>query len=137
VFYDIGSAFRAAADFSNETLMGNAIGENVEANRPVLTVAQQRVYEAFLQGLSEKEVAAQLGVSVHSVHNHTKSIYRGVQRQCESPTAGASSDRHRLLGHRGWSGGVAVETKQPALGAGCSCVGPAFPAFGAWMKRNV
>jgi len=26
VFYDIGSAFRAAADFSNETLMGNAIG---------------------------------------------------------------------------------------------------------------
>lgn len=76
VFYDIGSAFRAAADFSNETLMGNTIGENVEANRPVLTVAQQRVYEAFLQGLSEKEVAAQLGVSVHSVHNHTKSIYR-------------------------------------------------------------
>ncbi len=41
-----------------------------------LTAAQSRVYHGFVQGLSEKEVAASLGISVHTVHDHSKAIYK-------------------------------------------------------------
>lgn len=40
-----------------------------------LTPAQQRVYSLFLKGHLEKEVAAALGISIHTVHWHAKSIY--------------------------------------------------------------
>ncbi|MFO0918049.1 MAG: FHA domain-containing protein [Planctomycetaceae bacterium] len=43
-----------------------------------LTPAQNRVCELLVQGFVEKEVARQLGVSVHTVHVHTKAIYRAL-----------------------------------------------------------
>lgn len=43
-----------------------------------LTPAQARVYEEFVDGLSEKEIAAKLGISIHTVHDHAKAIYKSL-----------------------------------------------------------
>lgn len=40
------------------------------------TESQRRVLQLLLTGLSEKEVAVQLNISYHTVHNHVKEIYR-------------------------------------------------------------
>jgi pSer/pThr/pTyr-binding forkhead associated (FHA) protein len=40
-----------------------------------LTDAQHRVFERILKGLSEKEMAAELGVSRHTIHRHVCRIY--------------------------------------------------------------
>jgi pSer/pThr/pTyr-binding forkhead associated (FHA) protein len=40
-----------------------------------LSEAQHRVFERILKGLSEKEIAAELGVSRHTVHRHVCRIY--------------------------------------------------------------
>lgn len=42
----------------------------------VLTVAQSRVYQLLLEGLSEKEAAAKLDIAVCTLHDHVKAIYR-------------------------------------------------------------
>lgn len=41
-----------------------------------LTPAQRRVCDEFLKGHSEKEVAALLKLSLHTVHTHSKAIYK-------------------------------------------------------------
>jgi DNA-binding CsgD family transcriptional regulator len=41
-----------------------------------LTDAQRRVYDCLLDGDSEKEVASRLHISIHTVHSHTKAIYK-------------------------------------------------------------
>lgn len=41
-----------------------------------LTPAQTKVLSQLKLGLIERQVAEQLGLSVHTVHNHTKKIYR-------------------------------------------------------------
>ncbi len=46
-----------------------------EADQPLLTGREQQVLEALLRGGSEKEVAAELGISRETVHSHVKSIY--------------------------------------------------------------
>lgn len=43
-----------------------------------LTPAQRRVYDLFLEGLTEKEVAVRLGLSIHTVHGHAKELYRSL-----------------------------------------------------------
>jgi len=43
-----------------------------------LTSAQRRVYNLFAQGLIEKEVAARLGISANTVHDHAKAIYKAL-----------------------------------------------------------
>jgi DNA-binding CsgD family transcriptional regulator len=45
---------------------------------PDLSPAQQQVVQLLLRGLSEKEVAARLHLSSHTVHVHTKNIYRAL-----------------------------------------------------------
>jgi DNA-binding CsgD family transcriptional regulator len=44
-----------------------------------LSDAQQRVLRLILQGLSEKEVAARLHLSPHTVHTHVKNVYQALQ----------------------------------------------------------
>ena len=46
-----------------------------EGIRESLTPRQQRVFDQFLKGYSEKEVAMALGLSVNTVHTHARSIY--------------------------------------------------------------
>ena len=41
-----------------------------------LTKAQRRVFDLLLHGLSERDVAGRLNVSPHTIHNHTREIYR-------------------------------------------------------------
>lgn len=41
-----------------------------------LTPSQCEVFELLRKGLSEKEVAANLGISPHTAHNHIRKIYR-------------------------------------------------------------
>lgn len=41
-----------------------------------LTPAQRRVYDLFLLGLLEKEVALRLGITIGTVHCHAKAIYK-------------------------------------------------------------
>ena len=43
---------------------------------PVLTPAQRRVLDGFLDGNTEKEIATRLELSQHTVHTHAKAIYR-------------------------------------------------------------
>jgi DNA-binding CsgD family transcriptional regulator len=45
---------------------------------PDLSPAQRQVLQLLLRGLSEKEVAACLHLSSHTVHAHTKNIYRAL-----------------------------------------------------------
>ena len=69
----------ASSDDSTRT---EKVGSNDQnPNGPklsVLTPAQHRVYELLLRGLIEKEVAARLKISVHTVHDHTKAIYKAL-----------------------------------------------------------
>ncbi len=44
--------------------------------QPRLTPSQDRVLEGFVDGLSEKEIAIRLGLSIHTVHTHAKAIYK-------------------------------------------------------------
>jgi pSer/pThr/pTyr-binding forkhead associated (FHA) protein len=50
-----------------------------ELERLNLTAAQRRVFELLLDGLPEKQVAAQLKISPHTVHNHVRKIYGAAQ----------------------------------------------------------
>lgn len=40
-----------------------------------LSPAQRRVFEGLLAGLAEKEIAAKLSLSRHTIHNHIRKIY--------------------------------------------------------------
>lgn len=47
-------------------------------SRPHLSPAQERVFNLFAQGLTEKEIAAELHVTVNTVHDHAKAIYKAL-----------------------------------------------------------
>jgi pSer/pThr/pTyr-binding forkhead associated (FHA) protein len=46
-----------------------------EEREKQLTPAQRRVYDVFLQGRSEKEIAQMLRISINTVHTHARAIY--------------------------------------------------------------
>jgi DNA-binding CsgD family transcriptional regulator len=46
-----------------------------EVEKLDLTAAQRRVFDLLLDGLPEKQVAARLKISPHTVHNHVRAIY--------------------------------------------------------------
>ncbi len=50
-----------------------------------LSVAERRVFDLLLRGMSEKEIARPLGISRHTVHNHIRHIYSafGVHSRAE------------------------------------------------------
>jgi DNA-binding CsgD family transcriptional regulator len=45
-------------------------------SEPELTAAERRVLEKLLEGKSEKEIAAALHLSAHTVHHHVQAIHR-------------------------------------------------------------
>jgi pSer/pThr/pTyr-binding forkhead associated (FHA) protein len=51
----------------------------VKAAEKILSPAQGRVLKHLLEGYSEKQVAYKLIVSPHTVHNHTREIYRALK----------------------------------------------------------
>ena len=42
---------------------------------PRLTRRERQVFDGLCVGLSEKQVAALLGISIHTVHTYTKAVY--------------------------------------------------------------
>lgn len=42
----------------------------------LLTPSQRRVFNLLIRGMIEKEVAAELGITIHTVHDHAKAIYK-------------------------------------------------------------
>jgi DNA-binding CsgD family transcriptional regulator len=54
---------------------GNAV-RDLEFDLGKFSTAECRVLELLLDGLSEKEIAAQLHLSQHTIHNHVRAIYR-------------------------------------------------------------
>lgn len=48
----------------------------IQARLDRLTRAQRRVYDYLMEGASEKQAASRLHVSIHTVHSHTKAIYK-------------------------------------------------------------
>lgn len=55
-------------------LIGSAAGERITFTDEELTEAEQRIAAAVASGLSNKEIAAELGVSVRTVENHISHI---------------------------------------------------------------
>jgi len=59
-------------------MLGHASARTIEmlpATRPTMSRRLWQTLEHLLDGDSEKEVAASLGLSVHTVHNYVKSLY--------------------------------------------------------------
>ena len=59
-----------------DELAGTALSINEEGPFAGLSVRARQVLEALLQGDTEKQIAARLGVSRHTVHDYVKEIYR-------------------------------------------------------------
>lgn len=77
-YFQISSAICEIVNADEPTLSARDIkspASTLPALAAKLTPAQQRVYSLFLKGHLEKEVAAALGISIHTVHWHAKSIY--------------------------------------------------------------
>lgn len=82
VFFSAQRAAKAAEDINSSTRSRAPAATQV----PVcLTPAQRNVHTLLLDGLLEKQVAARLGISVNTVHDRVKEIYKrlGVSSRAE------------------------------------------------------
>lgn len=79
LWFGANSSNQEVANADDPTWPDNDAPDSVAVATPAtlkLTPAQRRVYSCFLEGCLEKEVAALLGISIHTVHWHAKAIYR-------------------------------------------------------------
>jgi DNA-binding CsgD family transcriptional regulator len=79
VWYGIGSAIRCFVNSEISTCTDLVRRPDMGYQHlqfPDLTPAQRRVYDGFVEGLSEKQVAMRLNISINTVHTHAKAIYR-------------------------------------------------------------
>jgi len=88
VFYSFTAAMKAIANLevsTNTNAVAPEVYDHSAGYLPALTPAQQRVFDGLISGLQEKEVAVLLGISIHTVHTHSKSIYRafGISSRAE------------------------------------------------------
>lgn len=79
VFRDLGLAQAEAKGTDEEstrshTVLVQAYHERVRREQQ-LTRGQLRVYNELLGGRSEKEIARELEISIHTVHSHSRAIY--------------------------------------------------------------
>lgn len=82
VYLDLASVIKNCVNADESTVANDS---NSDSRREIssflaqnLTPAQNRVCELLARGFIEKEVATQLGLSVHTVHEHTKAIYKAL-----------------------------------------------------------
>ncbi len=78
-FFCLEEALANAVDQDASTqvpMLARFSGGGIERQMRQLTPAQRRVCDEFLNGHSEKEVAALLKLSIHTVHTHAKAIYK-------------------------------------------------------------
>jgi DNA-binding CsgD family transcriptional regulator len=62
-----------------ETASCASADQKIDFDRTKFSVAECRVLDLLLSGLAEKEIATQLHLSQHTVHNHVRAIYRIVE----------------------------------------------------------
>ncbi len=77
--FDVGQAIRDVVSSNDSTcsaVFPPVQNGNWNSSAKKLTPAQQRVYDGFLEGLSEKEVATRLRIAITTVHDHAKAIYK-------------------------------------------------------------
>ena len=55
-----------------------AMESNSESTGIHLTPAQLRIHDLLLRGMTEKEIAHQLEISINTVHHHVKAIYKAM-----------------------------------------------------------
>ena len=81
VCFEIGTAIRCFVNEEASTCVDANFDDHVQklTVAPDLTPGQRRVYDAFVEGLSEKEVALRLNISIHTVHTHAKAIYKSFE----------------------------------------------------------
>jgi pSer/pThr/pTyr-binding forkhead associated (FHA) protein len=88
----ISFQFRAEETNDPEEELGSALdtdpfdpAEESVVEDPPLSPAQNCVFNQLLRGLSEKQIAAALRLSPHTVHNHVRAIFRasGVHSRAE------------------------------------------------------
>jgi len=63
-------------DFDLSTPIFQSESETAEIRHELLSNAQLPVFDCLLRGMSEKEIATELHISVHTVHNHVQKIHR-------------------------------------------------------------
>jgi pSer/pThr/pTyr-binding forkhead associated (FHA) protein len=51
-------------------------GETLQGPHRLLTHGQERIFQLLVKPLTEKQIAVQLDISHHTVHNHVRAIYR-------------------------------------------------------------
>jgi len=71
---DVGSDFDSDEPTGSISITGKTPATH-EMDRS-LSPAQKRVLKLLADGLAEKEIAAQLHLSPHTVHNHVRAIYQ-------------------------------------------------------------
>lgn len=64
------------ADHRSHTLASERIVIVMDVGRSLLTATEARVLELLSQGLTEREMAEKLCVSMTTVHTHVKSIFK-------------------------------------------------------------
>jgi pSer/pThr/pTyr-binding forkhead associated (FHA) protein len=69
----------------------------VDPRWDALSAAEQRVFRQLMTGLSEKEIAAELHLSVHTVHNHVRQIYREFEVSSRAELMARTTDLRGIL----------------------------------------
>jgi pSer/pThr/pTyr-binding forkhead associated (FHA) protein len=67
-------AFQIGAEGASSTVEPHLAGRTVAL--PNFSAVEQEIVKVLVDGQSEKEAAAVLGLSAHAVHSHVKQIYR-------------------------------------------------------------
>ena len=81
ICFSIFKAIWQSFNLDDSTRSDEAGAIDAAEKRPqllALTPGQRRVYDGFMESLSEKEVAARLKISIHTVHTHAKAIYKAL-----------------------------------------------------------
>lgn len=78
VYSSAAGAIRETVNTNESTRTGGPGEDDHGQQLSRLTPAQRRVFDLFLEGLIEKEVATQLGITANTVHDHAKAIYKAL-----------------------------------------------------------
>ncbi len=97
VCFELDAAIRTSLEEDDSTHSEppvNKITHEVRTEELSLTPAQRRVYDLLMTGLIEKEIATRLRISPHTVHDHTKAIYRALSVSTRGELLARAFTRH-------------------------------------------
>ncbi len=97
----LGGLFTLGKPLFEQVLVHDAVGQVIRN----LTERQRDVLQVVLAGLSEKEMAAQLHRSAHTIHSHVRELYRqfNVQSRAELMALFTSQELVDMQDRDGWA----------------------------------